>query len=164
LMRVRGNTIYYESFAIALSQADLTAQQSSPAWPADVDISNMDAVLERIDWSGMRSKLSTSLAAGDALIPRIRQNPAAPAQLDGKTIAVLFVAHCSGNLKFYCPQASAARLAMNDQQFAAEKAKLMGRCERGGRPGGPADVDEYGGDNKRVRERNDRFNWSFTQH
>jgi hypothetical protein len=58
-MRVRGNTIYYESFAVALSAADLAKVQLTKAWPNDIngvdilrrgDAAGVHDMLERIDW------------------------------------------------------------------------------------------------------------------
>src|SRR5258708_937185 len=65
VMRVRGNTIYYESFAIALSADDLKQLKGSQSWPADVDTSDMDDVIERVDWAGMRDKPSVAAARSE---------------------------------------------------------------------------------------------------
>jgi len=68
-----------------------------------------------------------------------------------------------GYLRFYCPQHSPERLAMNDSQIADEKAHLIDRLIKGGRAGGAASEDEFGSDNKKVRLHDHRFDWSFPQ-
>jgi hypothetical protein len=52
---------------------------------------------------------------------------------------------------------------MNDSQLADEKADLIHKMIRGGRRGGNPDQDEFGGDNKKVRLHDHRFDWSFPQ-
>jgi hypothetical protein len=164
VMRVRGNTIYFESFAIALSASDLSAKKGSQSWPSSVDTSDINDMIERIDWTGMRDELSVPLHTADALIARIRRRRSfSPIQVNGSDIACLFVVHRTGDLRFYCPQASSARLGMNDSQLATEKSDLIHSLIRGGRRGGRADEDDYGGDNKRVRLHDHRFDWSFPQ-
>jgi hypothetical protein len=171
LMRVRGNTIYYQSFAIALSADDLKKLQGSQSWPSDVNTSDMDDMLERIDWVGMRDqpsaapmrdKLSIPLQTADTLVARINRK-LSPIEVDKTAVAFLFVVHASGDLRFYVPQQSPARLAMNDSQLADEKAKLIDRMIKSGRAGGKPDEDAYGGDNKKVRLHDHRFDWSFPQ-
>jgi hypothetical protein len=171
VMRVRGNTIYYDSFAIALSADDVKKLKGSPSWPADVNTSDMDDMLERIDWVGMRDKpsaaptrdtVSIPMHTADTLIGRINRK-VSPIEVDKTAVAFLFVVHTSGHLRFYCPQQSPARLAMSDSQLADEKAKLIDKMIKSGRTGGKADEDAYGGDNKKVRLHDHRFDWSFPQ-
>jgi len=171
LMRVRGNTIYYESFAIALSADDLKQLKGSQSWPSDVNTSDMDDMIERVDWVGMRhnpsvaarrDKLSIPVHTADTLIGRINRK-LSPIEVDKTEVAFLFVVHATGDLRFYCPQQSPARLAMNDSQLADEKAALIHKMIKGGRTGGKPDEDAYGGDNKKVRLHDQRFDWSFPQ-
>ncbi len=162
IMRIRGNTIYYESFAIALSADELQQIQGSAAWPADVDTDDVRDMLERVDWAGMRREHRIDLAVADRLAARIKRG-AAPVgiQVRGHDIACLCAVHANGYLRFSCPQASAARLGMNDAQLATEKADLIHMMIRSGRRGGPADADEFGGDNKAQRLHDHRFDWSY---
>jgi hypothetical protein len=171
VMRVRGNTIYYQSFAIALSADDLKKLKGSQSWPSSVDTSDVDDMLERVDWVGMRDqpsaapmrdKLSIPLATADTLVGRIKRK-LSPIEVNKTDVAFLFVIHTTGDLRFYCPQQSPARLAMDDSQLADEKAKLIDRMIRSGRAGGKPDEDAYGGDNKKVRLHDHRFDWSFPQ-
>lgn len=160
VMQVRGNTIYYESFAIALSASDLSRLQGTQSWPSSVNTSDLDDMIERIDWVGMRDNLSVPLHTADTLVARIRRK-VSPIEVNKTEVACLFVVHAAGDLRFYCPQQSPARLAMSDIQLADEKAALIRRMIRGGRTGGGADEDDYGGDNKQVRVHDHRFDWSF---
>jgi hypothetical protein len=171
VMRVRGNTIYYQSFAIALSADDLKKLKGSQSWPSDVNTSDMDDMIERVDWVGMRDKpsvaltrdkLSIPMGTADTLIARINRK-VSPIEVDKTEVAFLFVVHTTGDLRFYCPQQSPARLAMNDGQLADEKAHLIDTLIKGGRAGGAASEDEFGGDNKKVRQHDHRFDWSFPQ-
>jgi hypothetical protein len=171
VMRVRGNTIYYQSFALALSAGDLKQLKGSQSWPSDVNTSDMDDMIERVDWVGMREKpsiaamrdkLSISMHTADTLIARINRK-LSPIEVDKTEVAFLFVVHTTGDLRFYCPQQSSARLAMNDSQLADEKAHLIHEMIKGGRAGGTASEDQYGGDNKKVRLHDHRFDWSFPQ-
>lgn len=161
-MRVRGNTIYYQSFAIVLSASDLQQVKGTNAWPGDVKTDDIADMLERIDWVGMRQQYSIDLPTADTLSLRIRHGTA-PSKLlaKGKTIACLCVVHASGYLRFYCPQASAARLSMDDTQLATEKANLIHAMIKSGRKGGRTDEDEFGGDNKEQRLHDHRFDWSY---
>jgi hypothetical protein len=180
VMRVRGNTIYYESFALALSADDVKKLKGSQSWPSDVKTSDMDDMLERVDWVGMRDKpsaaitrdkLSIPMKTADTLIARVKQNDQLarhnknllPIEVDKTEVALLFVVHTTGDLRFYCPQQSPARIAMNDSQLADEKNALIHSLIKGGRAGGKADEDEFGGDNKKVRLHDHRFDWSFPQ-
>ncbi|HXL85618.1 MAG TPA: hypothetical protein VN927_00310, partial [Gemmatimonadaceae bacterium] len=163
LMRIRGNTINYESFAIALDASDLGRLQGSAPWPSNVVTTDMDDMLERIDWIGMRDDLSIPLATADALVAKIRHHSKSPIQVGTKTIDCLFVVHQTGDLRFYCPRESAERIAMNDSELAAEKADVIHRNIKSGRVGGRASADEFGGDNKKARLHDDRFDWNYPQ-
>jgi hypothetical protein len=161
-MRVRGNTIYYESFAIALSAGDLQQIRGSAVWPADVNSADITDMLERIDWTGMRQQHSIGLVAADRLVKQIRgRAPPAVIKANGTNIACLCVVHASGYLRFSCPQASTARLGMDDTQLATEKANLIHKMIRSGRRGGVATEDEFGGDNRAQRLHDHRFDWSY---
>jgi len=171
VMRVRGNTIYFESFAIALSADDLKQIKGSELWPADVNTANMEDMLERVSWWDMRNKssvaatrdkLSIPLKTAETLVTRIHRKHL-PIEVDKTEVAFLSVVHSTGDLRFYCPQQSPERLAMNDSQLADEKADLIHKMIRGGRRGGNPDQDEFGGDNKKVRLHDHRFDWSFPQ-
>ena len=180
VMKIRGNTIYIESFAVALSADDLKGLKGTPAWRADIDTSNIDDMIDYIDWPSMRGQFSIPMARADALVARIKKNdliskqnevlvqrnrnpmPTAPIEVDGKQIAFLFVMHTTGDLRFYCPQQSQARLDMSDSQLADEKTKVISGMIRGGRAGdGHPDEDQYFGDNKKPRVQSHYFDWSF---
>jgi hypothetical protein len=77
-------------------------------------------------------------------------------------IAVFFRVQSSGHLRFYRPQASAARFAMTNDQLKAEKAKLIHSMIVGGRKGHSPTEDEFGGDNKKQWMHDNRFDWTFT--
>jgi hypothetical protein len=109
----------------------------------------------------MRIQNSVTLPAADALVTRIKRGASAIAQRNGSDVACLFVVHRQGYLGFSAPQASSARLGMTAAQIDAEKADLIHRLIVGGRRGGPADADEYGGDNKAQRLHDHRFDWTF---
>jgi hypothetical protein len=163
-MTVRGNTIYYESFAIALSAADLAQIKNTPVWPAGIKTDDIEDMLERISWVGMRDKHSMDLKAADQLVKRLKHKLSAPiTQANGDDIACLLVVHADGYLKFSSPQASPARLGMSDSQIADEKAHLIHTMIKSGRHGGSATEDEYGGDNKKQRLYDHRFDWSYPQ-
>jgi hypothetical protein len=163
-MTVRGNTIYYDSFAIALSAADLAQIKGTSAWTAGVDTSDIEDMLERIDWVGMRDQHSIDLKAADQFVKKLKHKLSATiTQPNGDDIACLLVVHADGYLRFSSPQASPARLAMDPAQLADEKAHLIHTLIRSGRHGGAATEDQYGGDNKKQRLYDHRFDWSFPQ-
>jgi hypothetical protein len=171
LMKIRGNVIYYQSFAIALSADDLKQIKGSELWPASVNTADMDDMLDRVNWpamsdkpsvAAMRDKLSIPMSTADALVARVNRRRL-PIEVGGTEVAFLLVVHTTGHLRFYCPQQSPARLAMNDSQLADEKAELIHMMIRSGRRGGRGDEDEFGGDNRRQRLHDHRFDWSFTQ-
>jgi hypothetical protein len=189
VMRVRGNTIYYESFALALSADELKQVKGSQSWPSGVNTSDLSDMRERVDWAGLRDKFSIPLTTASKLIDLIHKNekigkqdeqiakqnealakkhrspkpllPLLPIKVGNKEIAVLFVTRAAGDLKFYCPQQSSARLAMNASQLDTEKAKVIDQNIKGGRKGHSPTEDEFGGDNKKVRLHDHRFDWSF---
>jgi hypothetical protein len=161
-MRVRGNTIYYESFAIALSADDLQQIQGSAAWPTDINTADITDMLERIDWTGMRQQHLIDLVAADRLVRQIKgRAPSAVIKANGDDVACLCVIHANGYLRFSCPQASSARLGMDDTQLATEKADLIHKMIVSGRRGGSPTEDEFGGDNKAQRLHDDRFDWTY---
>ena len=162
VMTERGNTIYYESFAIALSASELAQVQKTDAWPASIKTDDIEDMLERIDWVGMRDNYSMDLAAADQLVKKLKHKLSTPAKkANGDDIACLLVVHAEGYLKFSSPQASPARLGMNAAQLADEKAQLIHELVKGGRVGGKPDQDEYGGDNKKKRLYDHRFDWTY---
>jgi hypothetical protein len=161
LMSIRGNTIYYESFAVALSSSAFNAINGSKAWPSDINRFDIDDLLERVDWVGMRANHSITMHQADTEIEKIvhHQTPS----IDGADIAVLCHVRSIGHLRFYCPQRSTARLAMTPAQLATEKADLIHRMIRGGRQGHSPNEDQYGGDNRQRRIHDHRFDWTFPQ-
>jgi len=162
VMTVRGNTIYYESFAIALSASELTQVQKTDAWPATIKTGDIEDMLERIDWVGMRDKYSMDLTAADQLAKELKGKLSTPAKkANGDDIVCLLVVHSDGYLRFSSPQASPARLKMDAAQLADEKAKLIHEMVKGGRAGGSANQDQYGGDNKQQRLYDHRFDWTY---
>jgi hypothetical protein len=161
LMRVRGHTIYYESFAVSIPMADFNSVKGSEAWPADINPVDGEDLLERVDWVGMRSDRSIDLKVADVQILRIKQNKTPT--IGGNDVAVLFRVHTTGDLRFFCPQESTARLAMTPDQLAAEKARLIQRMIRGGRKGHNPKEDEFGGDNKQQRVHDHLFDWTYDQ-
>lgn len=160
-MQIRGNTIYYESFAIALSASELTQIKGTTTWPATVDTTDIEDMLEHIDWVGMRDDHAMDLKPADLLVKKLRHNLLTPvAKANGDDIACLLVVHADGYLRFSSPQASTARLGMNAAQLADEKARVIHMMIVSGRRGGSKDEDQYGGDNKKQRLYDQRFDWS----
>jgi hypothetical protein len=161
-MTIRGNTIYYESFAIALSASELDQVKKTSKWPAVVDTNDIGDMLERIDWVGMRDEHSIDLKQAEHLVKKLNIKLSAPVtKPNGDDIACLLVVHAHGYLKFSSPIASPDRLGMSDAQVADEKAKVIHMMIKSGRRGGPATDDEYAGDNKKQRLYDHRFDWSY---
>lgn len=171
-MRVRRNTIYFESFAIALSAEDL--QQI----PSSVNTSDMRDMREHIDWAGMRNKasraaervtLSIPMHTANTLIARIKQNDALrasnrnllPIEVHGSEVFFLFVPQAFGELRFYCPQGSDDRLGMDASRLAKEKARVIDILIRTGEEGDDPSGDAFGDDNKAARIQNGFFDWSY---
>jgi len=101
------------------------------------------------------------LTSFGAQILRIKQRKTPT--IGGTDVAVLFRVQTTGNLSFFCPQASTARLTMTPDQLAAAKTELIRRMIRSGRKGHSGKEDQFGGDNKQQRIHDHRFNWTFTQ-
>jgi len=161
-MTIRGNPIYYESFAIALSQTELEQIKKTPAWTASVDTNDIEDMLDRIDWASLRDQYSLELKQAQHLVKRLKINPSATiTKPNGDDIACLLVVQAEGSLRFYRAQASPARLGMSDDQLAEEKANLIHMMIKSGRKGGSPTEDEYGGDNKKERVYEQRFDWSY---
>ena len=160
-MRIRGNTIYYESFAVSISVADFNSIKGSKAWPANVNPADGEDLLERIDWVWLRTDRSVDLQVASTQILRIKQRKTPT--IGGTDVAVLFRVQTTGSLSFFSPQASTARLTMTPDQLATAKAELIQRMIRSGRKGHSGKEDEFGGDNKQQRIHDHRFNWTFTQ-
>ncbi|ACK50067.1 hypothetical protein Msil_1098 [Methylocella silvestris BL2] len=160
LMKIRGATIFYESFAVGLSTSDFQSVQGSQAWPKGIAPSDTDDLLERVDWTGLRADHEITNGQAEHAIAQIRHNKTPT--VDGTDQAVIFRVQSAGHLRFYCPQASAARLAMTPDQLQKEKADLIHRLIVGGRKGHSPTEDQYGGDNKKQRLHDHRFDWSFT--
>jgi hypothetical protein len=161
VMSVRGNTVFFESFAIAVPMQDFAKLQGNKSWPADVDIAQLDDLLERVDWADLRGRFTVPLTWADSSIKGIKHKKTPV--LDGGDVGMFCRVKVSGKLRFFCPQASNDRLQMSDDQLAAEKAKLIARMIRGGRKGHGATEDEYSGDNKQQRVKDHRFDWTFVQ-
>jgi hypothetical protein len=161
VMRVRGHTIYFESLAVAIPTTDFSSVKGSRAWPADIDPADEKDLLDRIDWVELRAKRSIDLRVAATQIHRIKQNK--NPTIDGKDVAVLFRVLTTGDLRFFCPQASTARLAMSPGQLAVEKAKLIRMMIKSGRTGKSPSEDQFGGDNKERRVKDHRFDWTFPQ-
>lgn len=162
-MTIRGNTIYYQSFAIALSATELDQIKKTPKWPSTVDTNDIEDMLERIDWVGMRSQYSIEPKQAEHLVKKLNINLSAPIhKSNGDDIACLLVVHAHGYLGFSSPQASPVRLEMNAAQLADEKAKVIHVMIKSGRKGGSAKEDEYAGDNKKERLYEHRFDWSYS--
>lgn len=161
VMSIRGNTVFYDSFSIAIPASDFARIKGSRAWPLDIKPSDTDDLLERVDWVELRDQYSITAKAAAALVQTARHGKTPT--LAGKDIAVVFQVQSTGQLRFYRPQASADRLRMSADQLATEKASLIKRLIHGGRNGHQASEDDYGGDNKGQRVKDHRFDWSFPQ-
>jgi hypothetical protein len=81
----------------------------------------------RVSPSGMNT--------ADTLITQIKRKQS-PIEVNHSAVAFLFVVHSTGDLKFYCPQQSPERLAMDDSQLEDDKADVIQMMKIGGRPGG----------------------------
>ena len=162
VMRVRGHTIYFESFAVAIPTTDFSSVKGSKAWPADIDPADEKEFQDRIDWAELRAKWSINLRVAATQFDRITHQKKNPT-IDGKDVAVLFRVLTKGDVRFFCPQASAARLAMSPGELADEKKKLIKKMIKSGRTGGSPKDDQFGGDNKEQRIKDNRFDWTFAQ-
>lgn len=161
LMSIRGATIYYESFAIAIPTSAFASVSGSQDWPSSVNPLDAADLMERVGWTQLRAAYSISPAKAEAAVRQIRHGHTP--KVDGAEISVLFRVHTIGHHRFYRPQASAARLAMTPDQITTEKAAVIRAMIAGGRTGHSASEDEFGGDNKRARIHAHRFDWTFTQ-
>ncbi|WP_395665944.1 hypothetical protein [Methylocella sp.] len=161
LMSIRGATIYFESFAVAVPASAISRVVGSQNWPSSVRPADAEDLMERVGWTSLRAEFGVSAAAASAAIGQIRHGRTPT--VDGRDVAALFRVSATGRHRFYRPQASAARLSMSPDQLAAEKQAVIRAMIAGGRAGHSATEDEFGGDNKRARIRDGRFDWSFPQ-
>ena len=163
MMSIRANLIFFESFAIALTASQLAAAKASGNWPPNVNTRNFDEMLRDINWLELRRTNGITLAQAAAAIGQINHKKAP--KVDGTEMAVIFRVQSSGHLRFYRPQQSAKRLAMNAADFEKEKARLIAMMIRSGRPGEAEtkkhELDEFGSDNKKQRIKDHRFDWTF---
>lgn len=156
-MTIRHNRVYNCDFAVALTSQQ-RQQLNVNVWPRSVSTSDPEELSRRVAWIGLRNSHAFPMQQADAAFQQLAQHHAP--QIDAN-ISVLFRLRTTGEIRFYRPQQSPERLAMNPAQFAEEKRRLIAMMIRSGRPGDPHPLDEYGGDNRRIRVRDHRFDWQF---
>ncbi len=105
-----------------------------------LDTRGSDDLIERADWTGLRANYEISAGEAERAVSKIQHKKTLA--IDGADIAVFFRVQSSGHLRFYRPQASGARFAMNADQLNAEKAKLVHTMIVGGRKGHSPTEDE----------------------
>lgn len=161
-MTIRENRVYDANFAAALTTAQLTRVRGTVSWRASVDTSDPVDLARHVTWLRMRDNYPFSTHDADIAFQKIMHGRAPNIDPD---IAFLFRLRTTGEIRFYRPQQSRERLAMDDAAFQAEKDRLIAMMIRSGRPGDRPSpdhpLDDYGSDNKRVRERAHYFNWRF---
>jgi hypothetical protein len=158
VMSIRYNTIYSESFAVAVSAADLAKLKGTDAWPANVDLTNDYDAFERVDWIGLRDKYTINLAQGKDMLRGLKASKVP--NVGGGPLGVVFWVETTGDLNFHAPQLSTARMNMTSAQLAAEKAQLIRMLLASGRPGADDPSDPYHADSKAQR-RGTYFDWTF---
>ena len=161
-MTIRENRVYDDNFAIALTTPQFNSLRGTTVWPASVNFRDAESLARNVVWRGLRDSHRFAIHDADAAFRRIMHGQAP--NIDPE-IAVLCRLMTLGEIRFYRPQLSRARLAMNAAQFEAEKQRVIAMMIRSGRPGDrPSDnhpLDEYGSDNRQVRLRDHRFDWHF---
>jgi hypothetical protein len=161
-MTTRENRVYDANFAAALTTAQFSRVRGTTTWPASVDTTNAADLDRNVVWLRLRDDYPFPIHDADLAFHRIMHGSAP--NIDSN-IAFLFRLSTTGEIRFYRPQQSRERLAMNDAEFQAEKERVIAMMVRNGRPGDQATrghpLDEYGSDNKQARQRAHLFNWRF---
>ena len=161
-MTLRENRVYDDNFAVALTTEQFNRVRQTVSWPASVDSRDAVSLARGVTWLRLRDSNRFAMHDADAAFRRILHGQAPNIDPD---IAFLMRLTTSGEIRFYRPQLSPARLAMNAVQFEAEKQRVIAMMIRSGRPGERAipghPLDEYGSDNKAIRVHDRRFDWRF---
>jgi hypothetical protein len=162
-MTIRENRVYDDNFAVALTAQEFASLRGTTTWPATVDMSDSESIARNVIWLRLRDDHPFPIRDADAAINQLmgRHMPRL-----GRDVAVLCRLRTSGEIRFFRPQQSPARLAMDARAFEAEKKRLIAMMIRDGRPGDGATpghpLDEFGSDNKQVRVHDHRFDWHFS--
>jgi hypothetical protein len=161
-MTIRSNRVYDDNFAVALSKQEFASLQGTATWPASIDTSDSDSLARNVTWLTLRDDHPFPMHDADAATHALMRLHTPRLDPD---IVVLCRLKTSGEIRFFRPQQSDARLAMDAAAFQAEKQRVIAMMIRSGRPGDSATpghpLDEYGSDNKQIRVHDDRFDWHF---
>jgi len=162
VMTIRPNRVYDDNFAVALTARELAELRGSSIWPATVNTLDAESVARNVVWRSLRDRHPFPLHEADVKLQQAWQGHTQ--NIDAQ-IALLFRLRTTGEIRFFRPQQSAARLAMNAAALQAEKQRIIAMMIRSGRPGAHATpghpLDEYGSDNRVVRLHDHRFDWQF---
>jgi hypothetical protein len=130
LMEVRVNRIFHETFAVALSDADLNKKSGLVSYIKQY-AGDTGKLFEMVNWSSLRSSHPASVLSANQL-KRAFDSGAAPAP----GAAVFFQVNVTGEIRFYRPQVSQRRQRMTrPAERAAEKTRLIGMMRQSGRAG-----------------------------
>lgn len=134
-MRVQEHKIFYQSFAIALTEEELKKTVGSRKWPRNLLDPKKQAreMIQMIDWAAMRDDNEIAPEKADKLRDAVTKGPIKTDR--GEEIACLFIVHVSGDIQAFVPQASEARLKMNESELKQEKAKIIKSERVGTKPG-----------------------------
>jgi hypothetical protein len=162
-MTTRDNRVYDDNFAVALTTQEFASLRGTTTWPASVDTSDSESLTRNVIWLKLRDDHPFPMHDADAAIQQLMRQHAPRLSPD---IAALCRVRTSGEIRFFRPQQSPARLAMDNAAFRAEKQRVIAMMFRSGRPGDRATpghpLDEYGSDNKQIRAHDHRFDWQFS--
>jgi hypothetical protein len=163
VMTIRDSRVYNANFSISMTTAQFARAKTDGTFANDLDWSDRRALAVKPAWLRIRDRFETDDAKAAAAFQRMarRQDPKL-----GDDVAFMMRLHTTGRVRFFRPQASPARLAMDAAAFAAEKARVIAMMIRSGRPGEAEtrthSLDQYDSDNKRARVRDHYFDWKFS--
>lgn len=161
-MTIRENRVYNANFSVSMTTQQFATARANGMFPADLDMTDGAALAKRPAWLRFRDQFESDDAAAARAFHRMMHGH--DPHLDDD-VAFVFRLHTSGRVRFFRPQASPARLAMDAAAFEAEKQRLIAMMIRSGRPGDRATpghpLDDYDSDNKQARQRDHYFDWRF---
>jgi hypothetical protein len=163
MMTIRESRVYNANFSVSMTTQQFNLAKTNGTFAGDLDWTDMRALATKPAWLRIRDNFETDDAKAAAAFQRMarRQDPKL-----SDDVAFMMRLHTTGRVRFFRPQASPARLAMDDAAFAAEKQRLIARLIRSGRSGEAETrthhLDQYDSDNKRARQRDHYFDWRFT--
>jgi hypothetical protein len=127
-MTIRSNRVYDDNFAVALTTQEFASLQGTTTWPASVDNFDSDSLARNVIWLTLRDDHPFPMHEADAAIHNIMLG---------------HMPRLSPDIVMLC-------------RLKAEKQRVMDMMIRSGRPGDrdtPGHpLDEYGSDNKMIRQ------------